>query len=241
MHLELNIERTEGRIDARALELVNADHVQLSDKLRELEIYGRRHGAHRITILAAEADQDILHELGYQLTGAGPTDGNQMSKLLPVLRPARDCDSAALIALITACFEEYEGCVMDVDGEEPWLRAPATAYEQLGGKLWVYALGGFEGPVVACGAVKFGTADLAELKSLYVAAPARRRALAQELTGVIEQAAREAGRSRMHLWSDTRFGNAHQLYRQLGYVQQPDQRELHDKSNTVEMHFERAL
>jgi len=44
-----------------------------------------------------------------------------------VRREVSDADSAALIELITTCFAAYPGCVLDVDGEEPWLRAPAAA------------------------------------------------------------------------------------------------------------------
>lgn len=250
MQLVLSLDATEAAVDARGLHLAEANRSQLSQALRQAEIGSREQGAHYLTLLVTEADRAVLQELGYQPAshdrghrpaGSEPTNATSMRRALPVLRPARDSDSVALIALITACFDEYDGCVMDVDGEEPWLREPASAYARLGGRLWVYALGGPQGPVVACGAVKLGTGDLAELKSLYVAASARRRRLAQTLTAVIEQAARTAGRNRMHLWSDTRFTDAHQLYRQLGYHQLPELRELHDKSNTVEMHFERTL
>lgn len=241
MHLILRISATEARVDAGDLHLAEADPLQLSQALRQAEIDSRKQGAHHLTLVVTAADRAVLHDRGYDRARDESELMSQMRRALPVLRPAQDSDSAALIALITACFDEYEGCVMDIDGEEPWLREPAGAYTRLDGKLWVYALGGLAGPVVACGAVKLGNGDLAELKSLYVAAPARRRRLAEELTAVIEQAARSAGRNRMHLWSDTRFADAHELYRQLGYRQLPDLRELHDKSNTVEMHFERML
>ncbi|MEO6955968.1 MAG: GNAT family N-acetyltransferase [Antricoccus sp.] len=241
MQFVLRISATEALVDAGDLHLADADPLQLSHALRQAEIDSRKQGAHHLTLTVTEADRAVLHDRGYYRAGDESGLMSQMRCALPVLRPAQDSDSAALIALITACFDEYEGCVMDVDGEEPWLREPASAYARLGGKLWVFALGDLAGPVVACGAVKLGNGDLAELKSLYVAASARRRRLAQDLTAVIEQAARTAGRNRMHLWSDTRFSDAHELYRQLGYRQLPDLRELHDKSNTAEMHFERML
>jgi hypothetical protein len=43
-----------------------------------------------------------------------------------VIRPGRDSDAAGFIALIGACWAEYPGCVLDVDGELPELRALAT-------------------------------------------------------------------------------------------------------------------
>ena len=55
----------------------------------------------------------------------------------PRIRPARDDDGPGLIALIGACFAEYPGCVLDVDGEIPDLRGVASAYAADGGAFWV--------------------------------------------------------------------------------------------------------
>jgi ribosomal protein S18 acetylase RimI-like enzyme len=154
-----------------------------------------------------------------------------------VRRLASDSDSAALIALITACWAQYPGCVMDVDGEEPWLRAPATAYARKAGVLWVVELAR---EVVACvGYVQHGAS--AELKSLYVAGPARRRGLGAELTTLVETTAVERGATEITLWSDTRFTDAHRLYERLGYRRTGRQRDLHDLSNTTEYEFARQL
>ncbi len=160
-----------------------------------------------------------------------------MRKPLPVVRPALDRDSAALIGLLGACFAEYPGCVLDVDAEEPWLRAPATAYAGWDGRLWVATL---DDVVVACiGHKPHG--EVSELKNLYVAAAARRGGLGGRLTGIVEDAARAAGARRMELWSDTRFLDAHRLYERLGYRRTGRSRELHDRSATVEFEFAKAL
>ncbi|PRZ31681.1 acetyltransferase (GNAT) family protein [Antricoccus suffuscus] len=212
--------------------------------LRDAEVSARRAGAHHLVLRAFPADRDLLHEHGFTRSGSSDDEGNElieMSKPLPVLRDATDDDSHALIELITGCFDEYEGCVMDVDGEEPWLRKPATSYAGLGGHLWVYSLGGPLGEVVACGALKPSTAGRDELKSMYVSKKIRRRRLAQDLNQMIENAARERGNTMVHLWSDTRFLSAHKLYAELGYRRLPEVRELHDKSNTSEIHFEKHL
>ena len=154
-----------------------------------------------------------------------------------VRRLVRDTDSTALIELIATCWQEYPGCVMDVDGEEPWLRAPATAYARKAGVFWVVEQGT---TVVACvGYVPHG--DQAELKSLYVAKPARRRGLGAELTALVESTAVERGAREMTLWSDTRFADAHRLYERLGYRRTGRQRDLHDLSNTTEYEFIRTL
>lgn len=154
-----------------------------------------------------------------------------------MLRDANDADAGQLIALIESIYAEYPGCVLDVDGEAPHLRRPASAFAGWGGRLWVVEDGGH---VVACvGYTDHGR--FAELKHLYVAAAARRRGLGRELTGLAEEAARAAGHTRMQLWTDTRFTEAHRLYERLGYVRGRRRRHLHDRSRTVEYHYRREL
>jgi len=160
-----------------------------------------------------------------------------MRKPLPVIRPVADLDSPALIELIEACWAPYPGCVLDVDAEEPWLRAPATAYAGLQGAMWVATL---DGEVVACVGLK-PHGKQAELKSLYVAPAARRRGLGGQLIRLVEDAARRLGHRRMELWSDTRFTDAHRLYERLGYRRLPDIRELHDQSQSIEYHYLKGL
>lgn len=213
--------------------------------LRRLEIEARRLGLHRIELHAQLNAAGFYDTQGYRPEGdtfieAG-IEHQLMGKDLPVRRQVRDADSAELIELITAAFDEYPGCVMDVDGEEPWLRQPATAYLRGGGTMWVYCLGSTEGPVVACGGIKPSGTGRFELKNLYVAARARRQGLAEELTELVQSEAAALGGTVVHLWSDTRFIDAHRLYRRLGYAQLPETRELHDKSDTTEFHFSRDL
>jgi GNAT superfamily N-acetyltransferase len=171
--------------------------------------------------------------------GEAATHGTAPDRPAPPLRrPARDADSAGLIALIGGCWAEYPGCVLDVDGEEPWLRAPATAYAGKGGELWVVELAGEL--VASVGLVPAGAGQV-ELKSLYVAKPGRRQGLGAELVGVVETAARQRGVGTVRLWSDTQFGDAHRLYRRLGYRRTGRTRDLHDRSNTTEYEFVRRL
>ncbi len=155
----------------------------------------------------------------------------------PQIRPVADSDSAALIEVIAACWGAYPGMVLDVDAEEPWLRAPASAYAGGGAAMWVATL---DGVVVACAGLKPHD-DCAELKSLYVSPVARRRGLGKQLTDLVEDAARRLGFRRMELWTDTRFADAHRLYERLGYVRSPVGRELHDLSNSTEHHYSKDL
>lgn len=154
------------------------------------------------------------------------------------LRAAANDDSAALIALIGGCFAEYPGCVLDLAGIDAWMRAPASAYAGTGGQLWVAESGA---EVVACVGFKPIRPEQVELKSLYVAAAARRRGLGARLVGVVEDAARAAGAGAVELWSDSRFADAHRLYERLGYRRSVRTRQLHDPSNTTEYFFDRPL
>jgi GNAT superfamily N-acetyltransferase len=155
-----------------------------------------------------------------------------------VIRAARDADAAGLIALVGACWAEYPGCVLDVDGEVPHLRRIAGAFAEWGGAAFVAEE---DGEVVgSVGWVPCSDAGV-ELRMVYVAARARRRGLGERLVGLVEAAARERGAEEVELWSDTRFLDAHRLYERLGYLRSPVTRELHDLSHTVEHHFRKHL
>lgn len=153
-------------------------------------------------------------------------------------REALDADSDALIALIGGVFLEYPGCVMDVDGEMPELRAIASHFQRLGGRFRVAERG--DG-VVGC----VGFAPLAnggvQLHKLYVRADCRRRGIGGGFCDFVEASAAARGATHVELWSDTRFETAHQLYEKRGYRRGPCTRELHDKSNTVEYFFRKDL
>jgi GNAT superfamily N-acetyltransferase len=181
-----------------------------------------------------------------------------------------DADGPALERLIGTVWAEYPGCVLDVDGEEPWLRAPGSAYVQREGEpgraMWVLPappLGppGPAGPsepadqadpagladpadaVLACVALRElpSSGSSCELKSLYVAGAARRRRFGEALVRRVEREARLWGCDHLVLWTDTRFTDAHRLYTRLGYAPTGRSRDLHDLSATTELEFHRAL
>jgi predicted GNAT family N-acyltransferase len=175
--------------------------------------------------------------------------------LLPGLRPARDSDAGALRELIRSVWSEYPGCVLDMDGEERWLCVPGAAYLTGPGeparRLWVVPAdpagadpaAGLLASVAVWqrGPGHDGLPGCGELKSLYVAAAARRRGLG---TALVRRAEREAagwGAPEMVLWTDTRFTSAHRLYRRLGYLPTGRSRELRDLSMTTEIEFCRVL
>ena len=149
------------------------------------------------------------------------------------LRDARDDDAAELIGLIGAIWDEYPGCVMDLDGEVPELRRIASAHGGWDGGFWVAEA---SARMVGCvGWVPAKSGDGVELHKLYVAAQARRTGLGAHLCERVEGV--RGGVDFVELWSDTRFEDAHRLYERRGYRRGPHTRELHDLSRSVEYYF----
>lgn len=154
------------------------------------------------------------------------------------LRPGRDDDAAAFIALIGACWAEYPGCVMDLDGEVPELKALASYYGEQGGALWTA-----EAPGRVIGLV--GTRPLEggawEICKMYADAAWRGTGLAQALLAAAEGHARAAGGCETRLWSDTRFTRAHRFYEKQGYLRYGPLRALGDLSNSLEFAYRKPL
>lgn len=155
------------------------------------------------------------------------------------IREARDADAEGLIALIGACFDEYPGCVLDVDGEMPELRAIAKAYAGRGGRFWVAEVD--RRVVGSIGLAPAADPRGVELQKLYVSKPVRRRGLAGRLADLVESEARARRAVFVDLWSDTRFEDAHRFYERRGYERGPHTRELRDLSDTVEFYYRLRL
>lgn len=154
----------------------------------------------------------------------------------PALRPARDADSAGMIAVIGAAYAEYPGNVLDVEVEERGLLAPASSFEA----CWVIEAP--DGAIVGCIAAATRVPGLrAELKKCYVRKDCRGQGLGRRLVGRVEEWTRAQGMAEVELWSDTRFVEGHRAYAGLGYRRSGAVRELHDLSRSVEWHFLKRL
>jgi putative acetyltransferase len=165
-----------------------------------------------------------------------PADADKSIRLK--IRDARDDDAAGMIALIEACYAEYEGCILDVDGEAPELKGIATAHAEQGGRFWVAES---DGEIIGSVGLVPNGGGVWEMKKLYVTKAARRLGIGRRLVSLAEVEAMSRGAHAIELWSDTRFEDAHRLYERRGYSRLPETRELHDKSNTMEYHFRKAL
>lgn len=164
---------------------------------------------------------------------------------VPGLREATDDDGPGLIALVGGVFDEYPGCVLDLDDLDADLISPATSFREMGASLWV--LPG-DDRLLACvglGPTRpeglTGPVPTAELKRLYVTADARGHGLGNTLIEFVHDQAREAGAEQIELWSDTRFLAGHRAYERAGYRQLAITRDLNDPSNTTETAFTRPL
>lgn len=153
------------------------------------------------------------------------------------LRPASEPDTPQIHALIARVYAEY-GCALNVREDEEHLLRPGPYFRERGGEFWV--LEDAE-KILATVAVIVHAENAAELKSLYVDASLRRKGWGRKLVGVAMEHALRSGARKMFLWSDTRFLEAHALYRSMDFRQFDDTRELHDSNNSVEYGFEKSL
>ena len=152
--------------------------------------------------------------------------------------PARDDHGPGLMALIEPIFAEYEGVWFFLD-EMPELECIATTFQRDGGQFWSAFRG--ERLIGCCGYTPAASGDGLELKKLYVAQDERRHKLGHLLTCRVEEAARASGKAFVELWSDVKFTAAHRFYEARGYQRDGRTRELHDKSDTVELYYRLSL
>lgn len=159
---------------------------------------------------------------------------------IPPIRPGRDADADGFIALIARCWADYPGCVMDVDGEMPEVRALATYYAGRGGALWAAERDGVIAGMVAVrpGADAAGTWEVCRL---YADSAYHGTGLGHRLLDAAEAHARAHGARRMVLWSDTRFDRAHRFYEKCSYVRASGIRALDDLSNSLEYGYAKPL
>jgi len=149
------------------------------------------------------------------------------------IRPATDDDANGIIDLIGRVYSEYEGVVMDLEGVDAPLLAPATRID----RFWVCESGDRIVGTGACDLLR----DHVEMKRMYIDADFRQHGLGSKLVALVEQAAVQRGLGRVELWSDTRFMDAHSFYIRLGYRRTDETRALDDPSNTIEFNFVKEL
>jgi putative acetyltransferase len=151
------------------------------------------------------------------------------------LRPTVPADVPGILALISEVYAEYD-CILDAENEEQHLLEPGAYFRGHGGEFWVVEA---EGSILATVAVILHE-DAGELKTLYVHPSLRRQGWGRKLTTLAIDYARARGKRKMILWSDTRFTDAHRLYRGMGF-REMGRRDLHDSNNSIEYGFETEI
>ncbi len=145
-------------------------------------------------------------------------------------------DAPDIQQLINGIFGEY-GLAIAVNGVDEHLAEPAEYFHARGGEFWVVE---YDGRIVATVGALPHDSDTVELKALYVHPLIRRQGWGKRLTELVMDYTRTMGKKRVILWSDTRFTDAHRLYRRMGF-RRFGQRELHDIYNSSEYGFEYDL
>ena len=153
-----------------------------------------------------------------------------------MLRDGTDADAPDFIRLVGDAWGEYPGVVFDLDAEVPELRALATHFAALGGRLWISA--DHHGMVATRPMREDGAWEICRL---YVDKAARGTGLAHRLLDAAEAHARDGGGQRLILWTDTRFEAAHAFYEKRGYVRQGAIRILDDLSKSLEFRYAKPL
>lgn len=156
----------------------------------------------------------------------------------PIIRPGRDSDADPIIALIGACWSQYPGVLLDVDGEMPELRALASYYADKGGALWVAEAGGTVVGMIATSPLDAGAWEICRV---YVLPDHHGGGLGHRLLDTAEAHAIAAGAQRLVLWSDTRFDRAHRFYEKRSYVRSGPIRVLDDISHSLEFAYAKPV
>lgn len=150
------------------------------------------------------------------------------------IRETVDADGAAITALVDAVFAEYDGLVL-LPEELQILKAPASNFRRMGGRLWVAQE---EGRLIGSfGIVATHERHVGELLKVYLARESRGRGVAKRLLDRAIAFAREHDMTAITLWTDSRLTDGHRFYERHGFRRMPGVRSLHDAAGSLEYNF----
>ena len=142
-----------------------------------------------------------------------------------------------MIALIGRVYAEY-GFLFDPASEVPDLFAFERHYEPPRGAFFVAR---HEGVLVGSAGVERLDGAAAELHRLYLDAHLRGRGTGRALVQRVLDWCRAQAVTRLVLWSDTRFEQAHRLYTRMHFRQTGERTLPDDVNHTREYGFERSV
>ena len=152
-----------------------------------------------------------------------------------VLRPAESSDIPVMSNIISTVFDEYGWTFVEIDElpdfvfYEKHYSDPERAY--------LFALTDESGQVIGSIAMKNGGRG-PYLSRVYLRAEYRGLGLGKWMTNSVLEMARSQGFGSIHLWTDTRFLDAHRMYERLGFRMTGDLRSLHDVNRSFEFKME---
>ena len=154
------------------------------------------------------------------------------------LRLARNKDSEQIIKLIRKCFKDYQNCFLDVENDSPELKYIYSYFRKQRGKFWVLE---DKNKIIGCMGYLPSKKNEIEIHKLYIDQKFRRKGLAKHLVKKVENIAVRENKSKVILWTDTRFKEAHKMYLKMDYEKSKKTRRLYDISGTEEYNFVKNL
>jgi ribosomal protein S18 acetylase RimI-like enzyme len=134
-----------------------------------------------------------------------------------IVEPQSDAGVRALRSYFEDIVGRYWGrSLTEAELESAIEESPSDDLVAPSGLLVLAAIGG---RTVGCGGVKFLSDEVAELTRIHVTAPARRRGVAAQIIGYLEQHVSDRGAIRMRLDVRDDLTEALALYRRLGYLE----------------------
>lgn len=155
-----------------------------------------------------------------------------------ILRPARVDDIPLISDIIQDVFVEYGWTFVEID-ELPDFVFYETHYHDPE-RASLFVLTDETGQII--GSIGLKNAGRGPyLSRVYLRAESRGHGLGKWMTGVVMEMARSRGFTSIHLWTDTRFLDAHRMYDRLGFRMTGDLRSLHDVNRSFEFKMEAPL
>lgn len=152
-----------------------------------------------------------------------------------VLRPAIKSDIPIMSGIISSVFDEYGWKFVEVDElpdfvfYDKYYSNPEIAE--------LFAITDEDENVIGSIALK-NDGRGPYLSRVYLLATYRGLGLGKWMTNYVLEVAKSRGFNSIHLWTDTRFLEAHRMYERLGFHMTGDFRSLHDTNRSFEFKME---
>jgi putative acetyltransferase len=142
-------------------------------------------------------------------------------------------DIPQLSQIIDEVFKEYGWIYVEADEVPDFVKFQTYYGDESKARLYTIESTGDHHTIAGCIALKFNS-EGPYLSRVYLSKEFRGIGLGKWMTNEVISIAREEGHPSIHLWTDTRFLDAHGMYKSLGFEQTTDLRSLHDINTSFE-------